>query len=82
MNLVSRAGSKMVNLVRLNPGAVARIQHHLDGRTDEKLNARFGISYNTWRKIAAGEGVRASVADRLMARLSNLDAAVRPAAND
>ena len=72
----------MMKLVQLDPEAVALMQRHLDGRTDETLNARFGISYNTWRKIAAGQGVRPSVADRLLARLSRLDAGIRRAAND
>jgi hypothetical protein len=75
-------GGKTMNLVQLDPDAVARMQLYLDGRTDEKLTARFGISYNTWRKIAAGQGVRASVADRLLARLSTLETGVRRAAHD
>jgi len=68
-----RRTGRMIKLVQLGPDAVALMQRHLDGRTDEALNARFGISYNTWRKIAAGQGVRPSVADRLLARLSMLD---------
>ncbi|WP_041393484.1 hypothetical protein [Sphingobium sp. SYK-6] len=71
-----------MKLVQLDPEAVALMQRHLDGRTDERLNARFGISYNTWRKIAAGQGVRSSVADRLLARLSSLDPGPRRCAND
>ena len=71
-----------MNLVQLEPDAVTRMQFYLDGRTDEKLNARFGIGYNTWRKIITGQGVRASVADRLMARLSSLEASVRRHASD
>jgi hypothetical protein len=73
---------KIVKLVRLNAESVARMKRHLDGRTDAKLTARFGISYNTWRKIAAGEGVRASVAARLLVRLSTLEVGIRPSAND
>lgn len=76
MKAVSKNTGNAPRLVRLDAEAVARMRHHLDGRTDEKLNARFGISYNTWRKIAAGQGVRASVAVRLMARLSSLDSGV------
>lgn len=64
---------RIVKLVQLDPEAVALMQRHLDGLTDETLNARFGISYNTWRKIAARQGVRPSVAGRLMMRLSRLE---------
>jgi hypothetical protein len=41
-------------------------------RTDEALNDRFGISYNTWRKLIAGQPVRASLLNRLEARLETL----------
>lgn len=78
---VARAG-RIMKLVQLDPEAVALMWRHLDGRTDETLNARFGISYNTWRKIAAGQGVRPSVADRLLTRLSHLNPGIRQAAND
>ncbi|PXA94885.1 hypothetical protein DMC47_20180 [Nostoc sp. 3335mG] len=40
------------------------------GRTDEALQPRFGISYNTWRRIEQGAAVRASVAERLIRRIS------------
>jgi hypothetical protein len=43
-------------------------------RTDEALNARFGISYNTWRKLIAGQPVRASLLSRLEARIESLEA--------
>jgi hypothetical protein len=43
-------------------------------RTDEALNDRFGISYNTWRKLIAGQPVRASLLNRLEARLETLEA--------
>lgn len=61
-------------MVLVPPETVARMRRHLDGRTDAALNARFGISYNTWRKLDAGEPVRASVATRLASRLSSLEA--------
>ncbi|WP_375188185.1 hypothetical protein [Sphingobium yanoikuyae] len=70
---------KSQKLVLVQPETVARMRLYLDGRTDEKLNARFGISYNSWRKIAAGQAVRASLANRLMARLSCLDAHIERA---
>lgn len=39
------------------------------GRTDSVLMERFGISYNTFRKIEAGDLIRRSVAVRLEQRL-------------
>jgi hypothetical protein len=38
-------------------------------RTDESLMPRFGISYNTLRKIEHGEPIRKSVAERLTKRI-------------
>lgn len=38
-------------------------------RTEEAVMNRFGISYNTLRKIERGEPIRASVAQRLRARI-------------
>jgi len=38
-------------------------------QTDEALQQAFGISYNTWRRIDAGQAIRASVAERLIQRL-------------
>ncbi|KEQ52123.1 hypothetical protein [Sphingobium chlorophenolicum] len=37
--------------------------------TDEGLNDRFGISYNSWRRLMAGQPVRASLLARLERRL-------------
>jgi len=71
-----------MNLVHVEPEMVARMQRHMDGRTDEALNARFGISYNTWRKLAVGQPVRASVASRLLSRLSALETEPRSSAHD
>lgn len=39
-------------------------------KTDESLGEIFGISYNTWRKIARREPVRYSLANRLEHRIS------------
>lgn len=56
--------------MRTLPGEIIdHIVAHCPGRTDEALQPRFGISYNTWRKIAAGEPIRASVAARLIERI-------------
>lgn len=38
-------------------------------RTDEALQPRFGISYNTWRQIERGAALRRSVAERLVDRV-------------
>ncbi|PVE58181.1 hypothetical protein DC429_09980 [Arthrobacter sp. TPD3018] len=52
------------------PGEIVdHIVAQCPGRTDEALQPRFGISYNTWRKIAAGEPIRATVAARLIERI-------------
>ncbi|WP_034159522.1 hypothetical protein [Sphingomonas sp. ERG5] len=48
---------------------VTLMSAHLVGQTDEKLMPQFGISYNTWRKVRAGEPIRRSVAERLEQRL-------------
>ena len=60
-----RAGSRPVD-----PDIAARMASCIKGRTDEALNAQFGISYNTWRKIAANLPIRASLADRIERRLA------------
>ena len=53
------------------PGEIVdHIVAQCPGRTDEALQPRFGISYNTWRKIAAGEPNRATVAARLIERIT------------
>lgn len=56
-----------------DPLLVIRMKAMVTGRTDEALNARFGISYNTWRKLIAGQPVRASLLSRLEARLDKLE---------
>lgn len=57
----------------VDPCLVRRMQAMVTHRTDEALNARFGISYNTWRKLIAGQPVRASLLSRLEARLDRLE---------
>ncbi|HEX7822075.1 MAG TPA: hypothetical protein VF463_15815 [Sphingobium sp.] len=58
----------------VDPRLVDRMQAMVTYRTDEALNARFGISYNTWRKLMAGRPIRASLLNRLEARLETLEA--------
>lgn len=58
--------------VHLDDHIIAQMQVLATGRTDEALNARFGISYNTWRKLLAGEAVRPSLAHRLRLRIEAL----------
>ncbi|WP_019516912.1 hypothetical protein [Sphingomonas sp. Mn802worker] len=58
----------------VDPALIARLEATVDRRTDTALTAQFGISYNTWRKMIAGQPVRASVLDRLEARLEQDDA--------
>lgn len=39
------------------------------GQTSDVLMMQYGISYNTWRKIRAGDPIRKSVAERLEQRV-------------
>ncbi|WP_232834124.1 MULTISPECIES: hypothetical protein [unclassified Sphingomonas] len=48
---------------------VAHLAQHCPARTDEALQPRFGISYNTLRQIERGRAVRNSVALRLIERI-------------
>lgn len=63
------------NGVHLEADMIRQMQSLATGRTDEALNARFGISYNSWRKILAGQPIRPSLAHRLTARIEALRAA-------
>lgn len=62
------------NAVHLEEEMILQMQRLATGRTDEALNARFGISYNTWRKLLAGQPIRPSLADRLKDRIAALQA--------
>ncbi len=62
------------NGVHLEEEMILQMQRLATGRTDEALNARFGISYNTWRKLLAGQPIRPSLADRLKGRIAALQA--------
>lgn len=57
----------------VNPALVRKMENLATARTKEALNAQFGISYNTWRKLLAGEPVRASLAERLVSRIAELE---------
>ncbi|WP_311270354.1 hypothetical protein [Sphingobium sp. WCS2017Hpa-17] len=54
----------------LDPEVVEMMKRLATGQTDEALNDRFGISYNTWRKLVAGRAVRHSLAQRLTERVA------------
>ena len=58
-------------LTPLPNDAVEYMRANCPGRTDEALQPRFGISYNTWRQIERGAAIRASVAARLLARIES-----------
>jgi hypothetical protein len=62
----------------VDPRLVRRMQAMVTHRTDEALGERFGISYNTWRKLMAGQPIRASLLSRLEARLESLEAQAAP----
>lgn len=65
-------------MVHLEEDFISSMQRLATGRTDEALNERFGISYNSWRKLLAGQPIRPSLANRLKARIEALDAARHP----
>lgn len=52
-------------MVRLNEEIALHILSQCTGRTKSALRDRFGISYNTFRKIEHGEPIRSSLAERL-----------------
>lgn len=66
------APRRAATMVQVSPDIVEAMRHLVVHRTDECLNARFGISYNSWRKIMAGGPIRASLAIRLEAKVRQL----------
>lgn len=60
--------------VHLDEETILQMQRLATRRTDEAPNARFGISYNTWRKLLAGQPIRPSLAVRLTGRIAALNA--------
>ena len=70
-------------MVILEKKIVNYVLSETPARTDEALMARFGISYNTLRKIEVGLPVRKSLADRLENRFKDeLGGAVKANAPD
>jgi hypothetical protein len=65
-----RADCDRQSLRAVNPRIVSKMHDQLVGQTDATLMGRFGISYNTWRKVRSGEPIRRSVAERLEQRMS------------
>ncbi|WDF73648.1 hypothetical protein [Novosphingobium sp. KACC 22771] len=51
------------------PDLVERMAQRLSRQSRDELMDRYGISYNTWRKLRAGDPIRASVAERLEQRV-------------
>lgn len=58
-------------MVKLEQKLSRHILAHCPARTDQALRDRFGISYNTLRKIEAGRPIRGSLARRLRDRLAD-----------
>ncbi|EQB01444.1 hypothetical protein L288_17825 [Sphingobium quisquiliarum P25] len=54
------------------PGHIVdHMRANCPGRTDEKLQESFGISYNTWRRIDAGLPIRVNLAERIVQRVNS-----------
>lgn len=51
------------------PDMVEHMAERLSRQSRDELMDRYGISYNTWRKLRAGDPIRASVAERLEQRV-------------
>ena len=64
---------KSTKVVFLDHGLTKILREMISGRTDSSLQAQFGISYNTWRKLNANMPIRASVAERLARRIQDPD---------
>lgn len=64
---------KAIKGVLLDHAIMTSLREMIAGRTDSSLQAQFGISYNTWRKLDANMPIRASVAERLIERVQSLE---------
>ncbi len=56
---------------------VSQMLADMRDETGSALMMRYGISYNTWRKLQVGDPVRDSLAERLERRVLELEAARR-----
>lgn len=56
---------------KITPRIADYVLSNCPARTEEAVMDRFGISYNTLRKIERGEPIRASVAARLLERIKD-----------
>ncbi|WP_156348363.1 hypothetical protein [Sphingomonas sp. Leaf34] len=54
---------------------VSQMLADMRDETGSALMMRYGISYNTWRKLRVGDPVRDSLAERLERRVVELQAA-------
>lgn len=70
---VSAAVRRPKGCCDVDPRLVRRMEAMVTYRTDAALGALFGISYNTWRKLIAGQPIRASLLSRLETRLQSLE---------
>ncbi|PSO09688.1 hypothetical protein C7E20_21290 [Sphingobium sp. AEW4] len=57
----------------IDPPIVQRLGKRLCSRKPDHIMEQLGISLNTWLKLLAGEPIRASVADRLLDRLGDIE---------
>lgn len=53
----------------VKPKVLDQMLAEMRGQTSNVLMMQYGISYNTWRKIRAGDPIRQSVAERLEQRV-------------
>lgn len=51
------------------PDIVERMRQESPKITEKSLQACFGISYNTWRRVMEMQPIRSSIAERLIHRV-------------
>lgn len=68
-----RPGARPKSCRPIDPQLVEQMRSIVRKKTGEGLAEQFGVSYDTWRKLVAGMPVRTSLADRLEARLRQLE---------
>lgn len=64
----------VLKLTVIEPALVNLMRVRLAAQTDECLQETFGISWNLWKKLKAGQPIRQSTALRLEGRLAALAA--------